>query len=331
MGRKNNKSNKKNKKQGKALTFTLLISASLMTGMVTWVGLNDWDVEKSIEKVRVAIGLPSTTISETVAPVVEPNEQLNPLEGEDRDKSEVPDEVVPDAGGIKEVDEAGKQTVKPDQKPVKPTTPSSKPSGGNNTDAGTLEKPAPLIDKGGYIAGQVLPKEPKYVKNILIANKKYPLPKNYAEGESKEARAAFEKMAAQAKLSQYNLTAFSTYRSFEYQTVLYERYVARDGEAAADTYSARPGYSEHQTGLAFDIGEVNFEQHFASSSFGETGAGKWMAENAHRFGFIMRYPEGKERITGYMHESWHFRYVGSEISTDIYNRKITLEEYLGIQ
>ena len=314
MGRKNNENNKR----GKALTFTLLISAILVTGMVTWIGLNNWDVEKSIQEV---IGLPSSTLNETVAPETEPNELHNPVEN-GGDKSEVPDIAGPDAEGIKE-------EGKTNQIPVKPTTPPSKSSGNNNTDAGTTEKP-PLIDQGGYIAGQVLPKEPKYVKNILIANKKYPLPRNYAEGESKDARTAFEKMAAEAKLSQYILTAFSTYRSYDYQTVLYERYVARDGKSAADTYSARPGYSEHQTGLAFDIGEVNFEQHFASSSFGETGAGKWVAKNAHRFGFIMRYPEGKEHVTGYMHESWHYRYVGTEIATDIYNRKITLEEYLGI-
>ena len=192
-------------------------------------------------------------------------------------------------------------------------------------------KPTPSIDNGGYIEGQVLPKEPKFVKGILLANKKYPLPTTYAPGEDKKARGAFERMAAEAKLAGFNLNAFSTYRSFEYQTTLYDRYVARDGKKAADTYSARPGYSEHQTGLAFDIGEVNFEQHFASSSFGETEAGKWVAANAHRFGFVMRYPEGKEQITGYMHESWHFRYVGIEIADEIFKRNITLEEYLGVQ
>ena len=278
MGRKNNKFNKKNKKQGKALTFTLLISAILMTGMVTWVGLNNWDVEKSIQKVREVIGLPSSTVNETVAPETETNEPPDSVEDKDSNNSDAPDLGGSDAEGTKEQDETDEKAVKMDQKPVKPTTQPSKPSENKNTNAGTKEKPAPLIDKGGYIAGQVLPKEPKYVKNILIANKKYPLPKDYAEGESKEARTAFEKMAAEAKLSQYDLTAFSTYRSYDYQTVLYERYVARDGKGAADTYSARPGYSEHQTGLAFDIGEVNFEQHFASSSFGETGAGKWVAK-----------------------------------------------------
>lgn len=197
-------------------------------------------------------------------------------------------------------------------------------------DAGS-ERREMTVDAGGYIIDQQLPEEPTYINQVLLANKKYPLPSTFAPGEDPAAREAFDKMAAEAKLSGFNLTAFSTYRSFEYQKTLYDRYVERDGKEAADTYSARPGYSEHQTGLAFDIGEVNFEKHWASSSFGETEAGKWLAANAHRFGFILRYPEGKEDITGYMHESWHYRYVGVEMATDIYNRDITLEEYLDVK
>ncbi len=184
---------------------------------------------------------------------------------------------------------------------------------------------------GGYVEGQQLPSEPTYVKDILIANKKYPLPETFAPGESKEARAAFEEMAAEAKLSSFNLTAFSTYRSYDYQVTLYNRYVDRDGVEAADRYSARPGYSEHQTGLAFDIGEVNHEKHWASSSFGTTEAGKWLLANAHRYGFILRYPNHKEEITGYMHEAWHYRYVGKPIAEQIFKKNITLEEYLGIE
>ena len=171
---------------------------------------------------------------------------------------------------------------------------------------------------------------PTYIKDVLIASKKYPLPTTFAPGESKEAREKFEEMAAESVLSGFKLTAFSTYRSFEYQTGLYQRYVDKDGHEKADRYSARPGYSEHQTGLAFDIGEVNQEQLWLTSEFGESEAGKWLSANAHRYGFIMRYPLGKEEITGYMYESWHYRYVGTEIAEEIYEQKITLEEYLGI-
>ena len=98
------------------------------------------------------------------------------------------------------------------------------------------------------------------INGVLIASKQYPLPKRLHPGESEEARDAFNEMAAEAALEGINITAFSTYRSFDYQTRLYQRYVDSDGQEAADRYSARPGYSEHQTGLAFDIGEVNGEK-----------------------------------------------------------------------
>lgn len=196
-----------------------------------------------------------------------------------------------------------------------------------------VEEPAEEVDRSGakgYVGNEILPAEPTYVDGILIASKRYPLPSTFAPGESEEAREAFEALAAEAKLSDYELVAFSTYRSFDYQQQLYDRYVSNDGVDAADRYSARPGYSEHQTGLAFDIGELHFEQHFARESFGETPAGQWLAANAHKYGFIMRYPNGKEKITGYMFEPWHFRYVGVDHATKIYEANTTLEEYLGI-
>lgn len=183
----------------------------------------------------------------------------------------------------------------------------------------------------GYIEGQELPNKPKFVDGVLLANKQYPLPADYAPDESKEARAEFEKLVVAAKAIGINLQAFSTYRPYDYQVTLYERYVERDGQKAADRYSARPGYSEHQTGLAFDIGEVNREKHWASNSFGDTEAAKWLAANAYKYGFILRYPEGKEEITGYMHESWHYRYVGKDMSEKIFKQNITLEEYLGVR
>ncbi|MEK4254236.1 M15 family metallopeptidase [Ureibacillus sp. FSL K6-2830] len=185
-------------------------------------------------------------------------------------------------------------------------------------------------ENNGYIEGQTLPSEPTYIKGVLIANKKYPLPKDYAPGENVEARAAFELMAQEAKTLGFELVAFSTYRSYEYQELLYNKYVERDGKENADRYSARPGYSEHQTGLAFDIGEKGREDLWLTEAFGQSEAGKWLAENAHRYGFILRYPKGKEHITGYMYESWHFRYLGVELATKVKDSGVTLEEYLGI-
>lgn len=193
------------------------------------------------------------------------------------------------------------------------------------------EQPKEPITNSGYIEGQPLPSEPTFVEGVLIANKKYPLPSTFAPGESKEARTAFEQMAADARVAGFELVAFSTYRSFEYQESLYNNYVSRDGKENADRYSARPGYSEHQTGLAFDIGEKGKEDLWLTAEFGETEAGKWLVENSQKYGFILRFPQGKEAITGYMYESWHFRYLGVDLATKVKESNLTLEEYLGIE
>lgn len=267
------------------VTTILFISGVIMTSLVTWVGMNDWDVEESFKKIGTSIGI----------------------------------ETEGNVSGS-EVDGEGAT----DQEPVAQKTPVADKEFNAEPDTPKVE------DKTIYIEGQKLPSEPTFIKGVLIANKQYPLPKTYKPKESTEARLAFDEMAAEALLADFNLHAFSTYRSFDYQVELYERYVKKDGEEAADRYSARPGYSEHQTGLAFDIGEVNREKDWASSRFGDTEAGKWLASNAHRFGFIMRYPEGKEKITGYMFESWHFRYVGTKIAKEVYETDGTLEEYLGL-
>lgn len=172
--------------------------------------------------------------------------------------------------------------------------------------------------------------EPTYIKGVLIVNKKIPLPANFNKGEDPAAVAAFEEMAIAAKAEGFDLVAFSGFRSYEYQTSLYDRYVVRDGKDAADRYSARPGYSEHQTGLAFDIGEKGREDLWLTSAFGETEAGQWLVNNAHKYGFILRYPQGKEDITGFMYESWHFRYLDGDLASKIYEAGVTLEEYLGV-
>ncbi|MFY0744406.1 M15 family metallopeptidase [Solibacillus silvestris] len=196
-------------------------------------------------------------------------------------------------------------------------------------------KEAPVTEEveleNGYIVGQKPATEPTFVKGVLIANKKNPLPATYNKGEDPKARAAFEKMAKAAMEDGLELVAFSGFRSYDYQKTLYDRYVKRDGKEAADRYSARPGYSEHQTGLAFDIGEKGREELWLTNEFGQTEAGQWLAKNAHKYGFILRYPKGKEDITGFMHESWHFRYLEGELAEKVYEAGVTLEEYLGIQ
>ncbi len=125
----------------------------------------------------------------------------------------------------------------------------------------------------------------------------------------------------------YELHARSGYRSYGTQKDLYNSYVKNHGQAAADKYSAKPGQSEHQTGLAMDItcAAMNFQ---LDDTFGDTDEGKWVSENAHRFGFIVRYPKDKEDITGYFYEPWHIRYLGVELATKVYESGLTLEEYL---
>lgn len=165
-----------------------------------------------------------------------------------------------------------------------------------------------------------------YVNDILIANKTYALSSNYAPGGLLNTfMNAFNSMQTDAATQGIVLSIISGYRSYSKQSTLYNNYANKDGKALADTYSARPGHSEHQTGLAADITSLD-------QSFINTPEGKWLNNNCYKYGFIIRYPQGKENITGYMYEPWHIRYVGVDIATILYNggNWISLEEYLGI-
>ena len=163
-----------------------------------------------------------------------------------------------------------------------------------------------------------------YVDGILVANKSYPIPADYAPGGlTAETQAAFNRIQQAMQQEGMSLWVASGYRSYSYQQQLYRNYVARDGQAAADRYSARAGYSEHQTGLAFDVNQVN-------DSFAATPQAKWLASHAHEYGFIIRYPKGMEGVTGYQYEPWHLRYVGVETAIAVYKSGLCLEQYLGI-
>lgn len=162
-----------------------------------------------------------------------------------------------------------------------------------------------------------------YIDGILIVNKSYPLPESYAPGWETEASGPLWEMIAAAKAEGIKLWMSSGYRSYYDQKYIYNNYVKRDGQEKADTYSARPGHSEHQTGLAYDLNDLSID-------FGETKEGKWVAENCHKYGFIIRYPKGKEEITGYMYEPWHIRYLGVEKATEVYESGLCLEEFLNI-
>ena len=159
---------------------------------------------------------------------------------------------------------------------------------------------------------------------VVIVNKKHPLSASYAPGEDPTAQAAFWQLLAAMQAVGLDVSSqYSGFRSYETQANLYNSYVARDGQANADRYSARPGYSEHQTGLAFDLMDSS------GNLLQEPSVVNWLAQHAHEYGFIVRYTEGKEAITGYMTETWHIRYIGQE-ATDIYQSGLSLEEYFGV-
>lgn len=186
------------------------------------------------------------------------------------------------------------------------------------------------------------------VNSILFcANKKHPLPDNYQPADlvyvnvtqthgdttlRKEAADAMVSMFEAAKADGVTLVLGSGFRDQAYQTNLYNMYVAQSGQAYADSISSRPGYSEHQTGLAADI-KAPDDGTFLDETFINTPQGQWLYNNAYRFGWILRYPEGKEDITGYSYEPWHYRYVGVETATAMHNidPNLTFEEYFNIE
>lgn len=194
------------------------------------------------------------------------------------------------------------------------------------------------LDKEYYSNDLILTDEESN-KTDAIVNKYYqleedfepnnltPIDSKYARNDSqllqKEATEAFNQMCSDAKLENISLYSGSAYRSYEYQNTLYNNYIKKDGLTAAETYSARPGYSEHQLGLAVDIMNGNWS--YVSKEDIEYS---WLQANSYKYGFILRYPENKEYITGYMFEPWHYRYLDKELATKVYNSGLTYDEYV---
>ncbi|PWD50064.1 hypothetical protein C8046_04635 [Serinibacter arcticus] len=169
------------------------------------------------------------------------------------------------------------------------------------------------------------PDAPTSIDGVPIVNKAIPLPDGYDPGLLPEVAAAFDAMAATAAAEAgLRLFVHSGYRSYGDQLVTYDGWAALHGRNAADRFSSRPGYSEHQSGLSLDVND-------ASRSFDGTPEALWVAANAHRFGFVVRYPEGKEAVTGYVHEPWHLRHLGVELATRLVTSGLTLEEHLGVR
>ena len=181
------------------------------------------------------------------------------------------------------------------------------------------QKKAEVVNKGDHYSIQG-----KY-DEIVVANKHYPMSKDYNPGENPTAKAELLKLIAAMQQAGFPISDhYSGFRSYETQTQLYQNYVNKDGKAAADRYSARPGYSEHQTGLAFDLIETN------GDLVTEEKAAQWLLDHAADYGFVVRYLKGKEKETGYMAEEWHLRYVGKE-AKEIAASGLSLEEYYGFE
>ena len=181
------------------------------------------------------------------------------------------------------------------------------------------QKKAEVVNKGDHYSIQG-----KY-DEIVVANKHYPMSKDYNPGENPTAKAELLKLIAAMQQAGFPISDhYSGFRSYETQTQLYQNYVNKDGKAEADRYSARPGYSEHQTGLAFDLIETN------GDLVTEEKAAQWLLDHAADYGFVVRYLKGKEKETGYMAEEWHLRYVGKE-AKEISASGLSLEEYYGFE
>ncbi|MGE4275596.1 MAG: M15 family metallopeptidase [Lawsonibacter sp.] len=170
--------------------------------------------------------------------------------------------------------------------------------------------------------------------SLILVNKYHALPQDYIPelvlldpaygigSLTPETAAAFVRMADAARLDGISLVSVSAYRSYSTQLALYQRYVAQFGQSAAETFSAQAGYSEHQTGLALDINSASFSTHFET-----TAEFAWLQEHCTEFGFLLRYPQGKEAITGYSFEPWHYRYVGVDVARICTDQGLTYEEY----
>ena len=184
--------------------------------------------------------------------------------------------------------------------------------------ATNLNKNNVLVNKYNYLDKDYVPKNLEKISTVYaLSNMKL----------VENAKEAYEEMAKDASKSKLKLVILSSYRSYDYQVDLYNRYAKKDGKEKADTYSGRPGFSEHQTGLAFDIynGKTTYTKFESTKEF------DWMKENAYKYGFILRFPKGKELETGYQYESWHYRYVGKDIAKEIYDKDICFEEYMAMQ
>jgi D-alanyl-D-alanine carboxypeptidase len=183
------------------------------------------------------------------------------------------------------------------------------------------------------VVNKIRPLQPRtYTPQLVVPNMQ--LRSNITSDERQvrpDNAAALKVMADAAKADGITLTLESGYRSYNFQVNLYNHYVSVQGKAVADSQSARPGYSEHQTGLAADLGGITKPSCNVEQCFTDTPEGKWLAANAYKYGYVIRYPVDKTPVTGYEYEPWHVRFVGTELSTEMHTKSTeTLEEFFNL-
>ncbi|MEG0752010.1 MAG: M15 family metallopeptidase [Oscillospiraceae bacterium] len=213
-------------------------------------------------------------------------------------------------------------TATPEEPPVnKPEKPSAE-SGGEGIIPG-LKNGVKLYERDGVTYLDI------HGHEMLLVNKKYHLPSSYGNGMTSETQAAFDKMAAAMKTDGLTVWNGSGFRSYDTQAAIFSRYAAGNGEEAANRYSARPGQSEHQTGLALDIAGGDGST-FLKRSFEDTAEFAWLDRHAAEYGFVLRFLKDREVATGYIYEPWHYRYVGVELAKILKESGVSIEEYAGL-
>lgn len=333
---------------------TLIIAVIIVGGaLINWASNKDTAKEEAVVKNPPALSQQNSAGTDDSAAgtpsVVDPADSTDTPSDQPNANEAVPNEAdaskdnsdASDQGSTKSPDED-----KPVTKPAENNPESSSTSGSTVQSSGSSS--SNTSGKSGYINSySVEHVVANPTSQTVLVNKTYRLPDGYVPPDlvypdvpftfsdkvdkrkmRREAAAALKNLFAGAKSDGVLLAGVSGYRSESRQTTLYNNYVKRDGVKAADTYSARPGHSEHQTGLTIDV-SGSTGKCAAESCFAGTKEAKWLGKHASEYGFIIRYPEGKQSITGYKYEPWHLRYVGKDIAAEVTKRSITLEQYFG--
>lgn len=301
------KNSRKNRRR-KRLVSIIFLFLVLLIGFVAFLKLNDNDKDKDNAKNK----------TDENNSIIDSIDEFNKGGSDNVDRAcEANDDKSLVGNEDKNTDNTGGSDPKDEEKPEAVETFLDENSFVTNSDSIEV-----VVNKERSLKETYVPEDLVKITDVptLLASKEVnQLRKPAAEALTKLVEAAKEELKIQ-------LYARSGYRSYKTQESTYNGYVKSYGQAEADKFSAKAGQSEHQTGLSMDISSESVN-YLLSEEFGETVEGKWVAENAHKFGFIIRYPKGKEDVTGYQYEPWHIRYLGEDLATKVYESGLTLEQY----